>query len=105
MVLPGLHTYEEVSIDQAVQTRYDVHDQSSLIIGEIEELAPLGLAHMPPRGHEELSTQAYVPKQLRQPHQATALEIQEHRVTHLPYTGVQELVPDMCEGQGTAQPP
>eukprot|EP00971_Amphidinium_carterae_P238096 4726777-Amphidinium_carterae.1 len=32
MVLPGLHTYEEVRIDQAVQTRYDVHDQSSLII-------------------------------------------------------------------------
>eukprot|EP00971_Amphidinium_carterae_P150519 2983728-Amphidinium_carterae.1 len=28
MVLPGLHTYEEVRIDQTVQTRYDVHDQS-----------------------------------------------------------------------------
>eukprot|EP00971_Amphidinium_carterae_P014285 282202-Amphidinium_carterae.1 len=85
MVLPGLRTYEEVRIDQAVQTRYDVHDQSSLIVGEIEEKLPLGLAHMPPRGHEDLSTQAYVPEQLRQPHQPTALEIQEHRVTHMPY--------------------
>eukprot|EP00971_Amphidinium_carterae_P231072 4585707-Amphidinium_carterae.1 len=46
MVIPGLHSYEEVRVDRAVQTRYDVHDQTSLIIGEIEEL----------------STQAYVPK-------------------------------------------
>eukprot|EP00971_Amphidinium_carterae_P202911 4026712-Amphidinium_carterae.1 len=69
MVLPGLHNYEEVRIDQAVQTRYDVHDQRSLIIDEIEEL----------------STQAYVQKQLRQPHQPTTLEIQEHRLTNMPY--------------------
>eukprot|EP00971_Amphidinium_carterae_P009425 186139-Amphidinium_carterae.1 len=59
MVLQGLHAYEEVRIDQTIQTRYDVHDQSSLIIGEIEEKLPLGLAHMPPGGHEDLSTQAY----------------------------------------------
>eukprot|EP00971_Amphidinium_carterae_P060321 1193629-Amphidinium_carterae.1 len=62
MVLPGLHTYEEVRIGQTVHTRYDVHDQSALIIGEIEEKMPLRLAHVPPGawagGHEDLSTQA-----------------------------------------------
>eukprot|EP00971_Amphidinium_carterae_P105066 2080476-Amphidinium_carterae.1 len=68
MVLPGLHSYEEV------RTRYDVHDQSALIIGEIEEKMTPGLAHVPPVGYEDLSTQADVPRQLRQPHQPTALE-------------------------------
>eukprot|EP00971_Amphidinium_carterae_P333899 6468896-Amphidinium_carterae.1 len=85
MVLPGLHTYEEVRIDQTVQTRYHVHDQSSLIIGEIEEKLSPGMVHTPPGGHEDLSIQADVPRQLRQPHQPTALEVQEHRVTHIPY--------------------
>eukprot|EP00971_Amphidinium_carterae_P333463 6468236-Amphidinium_carterae.1 len=69
MVLPGLHTHEEVRVARSVQTRYNAHDQTSLIIGEIEDL----------------STQAYVPQQLRQPHQPTTLEMQEHRLTHMPY--------------------
>eukprot|EP00971_Amphidinium_carterae_P275084 5458032-Amphidinium_carterae.1 len=45
MVLPGLHTYEEVRIDRTIPTRYDMHDQSALIIGEIEEKMTPGLAH------------------------------------------------------------
>eukprot|EP00971_Amphidinium_carterae_P260225 5162990-Amphidinium_carterae.1 len=45
MVLPGLHRYEEVRIGQTVRTRYDVHDESALIIGEIEEKMTPGLAY------------------------------------------------------------
>eukprot|EP00971_Amphidinium_carterae_P179487 3559890-Amphidinium_carterae.1 len=72
-----------------------MHDQSALIIGEIDEKMNPGLAHVPPGGYEDLSEQADVPRHLRQPHQPTALEVQEHRVTHMPYL---ELVPHMCEG-------
>eukprot|EP00971_Amphidinium_carterae_P009211 181562-Amphidinium_carterae.1 len=54
LVLPGLHSYEEVRIDQTVQTRYDVHDQSALIIGDIEEKMTPGLAHVPPGGYGDL---------------------------------------------------
>eukprot|EP00971_Amphidinium_carterae_P200359 3976088-Amphidinium_carterae.1 len=60
----------------------------------------LGLAYVPPGG--DLSEQADVPRQLRQPHQPTALEVQEHRVTHMPYRSC--MVPYMCESQGTAYP-
>eukprot|EP00971_Amphidinium_carterae_P022699 447707-Amphidinium_carterae.1 len=45
-----------------------------------------GLAYVPPGlSGGDLSEQANVPRQLRQPHQPTALEVQEHRVTHMPY--------------------
>eukprot|EP00971_Amphidinium_carterae_P255889 5080818-Amphidinium_carterae.1 len=42
-----------------------------------------GLAYVPAGG--DLSEQADVPRQLRQPHQPTSLEVQEHRITHMPY--------------------
>eukprot|EP00971_Amphidinium_carterae_P028526 561420-Amphidinium_carterae.1 len=59
MVLPGLHTCEEFRIDQTIQTRYNVHDQSALVVGEIQEKMTPGLAQVPPGGHIDLSTDSY----------------------------------------------
>eukprot|EP00971_Amphidinium_carterae_P000007 220-Amphidinium_carterae.1 len=59
MVLPGLHTPNEIQVDKAVNTRYSPTDATALIVGDIEEL----------------SQQANVPRQLRQPAQST----QHHR--------------------------
>eukprot|EP00971_Amphidinium_carterae_P283162 5621530-Amphidinium_carterae.1 len=69
MVLPGLRNHEEVKVDSSIRTRHAAVSQSQLISGEVEDL----------------SNQAYVPRQLRQPHQPTAMEIAEHRLTQMPY--------------------
>eukprot|EP00971_Amphidinium_carterae_P352185 6492468-Amphidinium_carterae.2 len=69
MVLAGLHNHEEVKVARSIRTRYSAASQSQLIIGEVEDL----------------SNQAYVPSQLRQPHQPTTIKIQEHRLNHMPY--------------------
>eukprot|EP00971_Amphidinium_carterae_P243151 4828645-Amphidinium_carterae.3 len=67
--LPGLHTLNEIRLDNSVQTRYSSTSPTTLIVGDIEEL----------------SQQANIPRQLRQPAQPTKQEQEEHRIKHLPY--------------------
>eukprot|EP00971_Amphidinium_carterae_P282069 5599240-Amphidinium_carterae.1 len=71
MVLPGLHNHKEVRVASSIHTRYAATSQSQLIIGEVEDL----------------SNQTYVPRHLRQPQQATAMEVAVHRLTHMLYEG------------------
>eukprot|EP00971_Amphidinium_carterae_P153383 3040631-Amphidinium_carterae.3 len=59
---------EQVRAASSICTRYTATSQSQLIIGEVEDL----------------SNQAYATRQLRQPHQPTAMEVAEHRLTHMP---------------------
>eukprot|EP00971_Amphidinium_carterae_P042382 832920-Amphidinium_carterae.2 len=69
MVLPGIHNHEEVQVASSIRTRYNAASQSQLIVGEVEVL----------------SNQAFVPRQLRQPHRPSTIEMQEHRLTHTAY--------------------
>eukprot|EP00971_Amphidinium_carterae_P159498 3161818-Amphidinium_carterae.1 len=58
MVLPERHNHEEVQVASSICTRYSASSQSQLTIREVEDL----------------SNQAYVPRQLRHPHQPTTIE-------------------------------
>eukprot|EP00971_Amphidinium_carterae_P312913 6218539-Amphidinium_carterae.3 len=73
MVLPGLHCrlhkHNEVKIDMAVNTRYDPNKPTTIIVG----------------GVDDISQQANISKQLRQPPQPTKQEQEQHRITHMPY--------------------
>eukprot|EP00971_Amphidinium_carterae_P103248 2043633-Amphidinium_carterae.1 len=69
IVLPGLHKPADIKIDMAVNTRYDTNKPTIIIVGEVENI----------------SQQANIPKQLRQPPQPTKQEQEQHRITHMPY--------------------
>eukprot|EP00971_Amphidinium_carterae_P064393 1275356-Amphidinium_carterae.1 len=86
-VLPGLHNHEEAKVAGSIRTRYSATSQSQLIIGEVEDL----------------SNQAYVPRQLRQhPHLPTTIE---STGTPIHSHALPQLVSNLREGQGTAQSP
>eukprot|EP00971_Amphidinium_carterae_P206334 4094329-Amphidinium_carterae.2 len=64
MVLPGLRKPNEIQLDKSVCTRYNPPLRSTLIVGDIEDV----------------SQQANIPKQLRQPPQPAKQEQETHRL-------------------------
>eukprot|EP00971_Amphidinium_carterae_P298969 5939562-Amphidinium_carterae.1 len=85
IVLPRLHKPADIKIDMAVNTRYDPNKPTTVIVGEVEDI----------------SQQANIPKQLRQPPQPTKQEQEQHRITH----AIQVLAPNLCESQRTIRSP
>eukprot|EP00971_Amphidinium_carterae_P162088 3213058-Amphidinium_carterae.1 len=69
MVLPGFHKPNEIKLDNSINSRYNPSKPTTLIIGEVGDI----------------SQQAIIPKQLRQPPQPTKQEQEQHRITHMPY--------------------
>eukprot|EP00971_Amphidinium_carterae_P144439 2862311-Amphidinium_carterae.9 len=66
----AMHTGNEPYIGQyGYNEQIHSASQSQLIMGEVEDL----------------SNQAYVPRQLRQPYQPSTIDMAEHRLTHMPY--------------------
>eukprot|EP00971_Amphidinium_carterae_P027266 537174-Amphidinium_carterae.7 len=69
MAVPGFHTPNEIQLGPTINMRYSPTSSTTLIVGDIFEL----------------SQQANIPRQLRQPPQLTQQEQEAHRVAHLPY--------------------
>eukprot|EP00971_Amphidinium_carterae_P076150 1504072-Amphidinium_carterae.1 len=68
MVLPGFHTPNDIQLDSTANTRYSATSPTTHIVGD----------------NEELSEKTNIPRQQRQPTQATKQEQEEHIFTHLP---------------------
>eukprot|EP00971_Amphidinium_carterae_P076328 1507306-Amphidinium_carterae.1 len=86
MVLPGLHTHEEVKVASSIRTKYSATSQPQLIIGEVEDL----------------SNQAYVPRK-----SGTTTSTNNNRSTRTPIDShaLPQLVCNLREGHGTTQSP
>eukprot|EP00971_Amphidinium_carterae_P268111 5319209-Amphidinium_carterae.1 len=69
MVLDGFYKPHNIYLDSSFNSRYNPSLPSTALIGEVEEI----------------SQQADIPRQLRQPLQPTKKEQEEHRLTHMPY--------------------
>eukprot|EP00971_Amphidinium_carterae_P292775 5812538-Amphidinium_carterae.1 len=69
MVLPWFHKPNEIKLDETINSRFNPSKPTTLIVGEVEDI----------------SQQANIPKQLRQPPQPTKQEQEQHHITHMPF--------------------
>eukprot|EP00971_Amphidinium_carterae_P061101 1209062-Amphidinium_carterae.1 len=89
MVLPRFHKPNEIKLDNSVNSRYNPSKPTTFDRGRS-------------RGDQStLTQQANIPKQRRQPPQPTKREQEQNRITHMPYTGIQIMVPNLCLSQRT----
>eukprot|EP00971_Amphidinium_carterae_P350019 6491346-Amphidinium_carterae.1 len=69
IVPPGCHKPNQIKLDNSINSRYNPSKPTTLSDGEVEDI----------------SQQATIPKQLRQPPQPTKQDQEQHRITHMPY--------------------
>eukprot|EP00971_Amphidinium_carterae_P301720 5994116-Amphidinium_carterae.2 len=69
IVLDGFYKPHNIYLDSDFNSRYNPSLPTTVLVGEVEEV----------------SQQADIPRQLRQPPQLTKKEQEEHRLTHMPY--------------------